>query len=58
MFNDLIEDQQIIVYRGGRVIYEGLFGAMGEDMRDELSNGGYSYYLLADVEDADVLAIC
>lgn len=55
MFNDLRDDQYIIVYVEGWVIYNGRIGDMPEDVRYHVEFG--DLYLLADVENADIIAV-
>ena len=43
------DDQKVVVYEGGKVVYEGRFGSYVGYLGD--------WYLLADCEDADVLMV-
>lgn len=47
MAMDIQDDQKVVVYKDGVDQYEGLWRDRDED-----------YYLLADVEEADVIVIC
>lgn len=51
MFSDLRNDQRIIVYVGGKLTYNGLV----ENLDVNISCA--DFYLLDNVEDADVIAI-
>lgn len=57
MFNDLRDDQTILVCDGRDEVYFGRVGDMPDDMRNSNELSLASFYLLADVEDADVIAI-
>lgn len=48
---DIMDDQKVLVFREGSNVFEGFWG--GE--RPEEYDG--DFYLLADVEDADILVI-
>lgn len=51
MAMDIQDDQKVVVYKDGVDQYEGLWGNRDEDYDGDL-------YLLADVEEADVIVVC
>ncbi|WP_270308108.1 hypothetical protein [Bifidobacterium adolescentis] len=51
MAMDIQDDQKVVVYKDGVDQYEGLWRD-----RDEEYDG--DFYLLADVEEADVIVVC
>lgn len=51
MAMDIQGDQKVVVYRDGKPEYEGLWADRPEDYDGD-------FYLLADVEDADIIVVC
>lgn len=51
MAMDIQDDQKVVVYKDGVDQYEGLWGNRDEDYDGD-------FYLLADVEEADVIVVC
>lgn len=51
MAMDIQEDQKVVVYRGGELEYEGLWADRPEEYDGD-------FYLLADVEQPDIIVVC
>ena len=51
MAMDIQGDQKVVVYKDGVDQYEGLWGSRDEDYDGD-------FYLLADVEEADIIVVC
>lgn len=51
MAMDIQDDQKVVVYKDGVDQYEGLWGNRDEDYDGD-------FYLLADVEEADIIVVC
>lgn len=51
MAMDIQDDQKVVVYKDGVDRYEGLWGNRDEDYDGD-------FYLLADVEEADIIVVC
>lgn len=47
---DIMDDRKVLVFREGSNVFEGLWGERPEEYDGD-------FYLLADVEDADILVI-
>lgn len=57
MYNDLQDEQTIIVYENGLQIYSGTVGDMPGNIRNSRAFAGADFYLLDAVEDAEILAV-
>lgn len=51
MAMDIQDDQKVVVYKGGELEYEGLWAGRPENYDGD-------FYLLANVEEADVIVVC
>lgn len=51
--SDIRLDQKVIAYAGDKVVYEGLW----KDAPDDVLDSDADWYLLSNVEDADVILI-
>lgn len=51
--SDIRLDQKVVAYAGNKVVYEGLW----KDAPDDVLDSSADWYLLSNVEDADVILI-
>ena len=55
-FYDLFEYKTVIIYEGGRCVFEGVVAALTDSERKQWRNG--DMYNLASYEDYDAVIIC
>lgn len=51
MAMDIQDDQKVVVYKGGELEYEGLWAGRPENYDGD-------FYLLANVEEPDIIVVC